>query len=185
MGKRGAWEAQRDRGTKGKKSPIVGGAWRTDKTVAPAAGVFDVEPRDICDQEMAWHPTSHSPARQSVKRLTVELIESFKVIGIDNAEVSKNWHSGYYSADRERGARGGRWRVHEGVFRLRGNTGKEPRETVAWPRGNIDETGETVLPLTTRCRIPPLVTVLLLSTAPPPLRRYCIFRRNRAENEHD
>lgn len=45
--------------------------------------------RDICDQEMAG-ARCRFPRR--VKRLTVKLIESFKVIGIDNGEVNKSHH---------------------------------------------------------------------------------------------
>lgn len=55
-----------------------------------------------------------------VKRLTVGLIESFKVIGIDNAEVNKSY-SPLLAGVRFNGSR----EDHRAI----GDVGKEPRET--------------------------------------------------------
>lgn len=117
-----------------------------------------------------WHlrprngrrPMSFSPPR--LKRLTVKLIESFKVIGIDNGEVNKSHHhpassptpplKGGVFGRRAKG--GGGWGVG-GRERSR-KSRKEPRERET-TRG-----GTNVL-----CHIPP----------PPPYHhRYCIFRGN-------
>lgn len=53
-------------------------------------GTFRRGTRDICHREMAG---ARCRPRAGVKRLTVKLIESFKVIGIDNGEVSKSRRS--------------------------------------------------------------------------------------------
>ncbi|KAG7204963.1 hypothetical protein KM043_005348 [Ampulex compressa] len=45
-------------------------------------------PRDICDRGMAG---ARRRFARRVKRLTAKLIESFKVIEIDNAEVNKSY----------------------------------------------------------------------------------------------
>lgn len=71
------------------------GVTKRDKAQNLTRRIFDEHPsflprpspRDICDQEMAG-ARCRFPRR--VKRSTVKLIESFKVIGIDNGEVNKS-----------------------------------------------------------------------------------------------